>query len=110
MPGLPGYDTDLECDRHSPGENVRSIHCWLCRLFGHKYDPEIAEYYGIARCERKRCNYESTNFETGIVQLWLWKASSFFNEKLSGIRSWITCPHCKWHFGQHNLKNDHIPF
>lgn len=83
---------------------------WLCRLFGHKYDPDIADYYGIARCERKWCNYESTNFETGIAQWCLWKISSFFREKASGIRAWTTCPSCKWHFGRHDPKNDHIPF
>jgi hypothetical protein len=79
---------------------------WLCRLIGHKYDPEVAEFYGHVDCER--CG--SNEFSYGILQRWQWFWVNDYRNTKAHILGWITCPSCKWHFGRHDPKNDHIPF
>jgi len=98
-----GKDIRLETTEKVPDESSR----WLCRLFGHKYDP-VAEYYGHACCGR--CGYDSINFEPSIIESWAWAIKRFYWETRNNIGRWITCPECKWHFGKHDPKNEHLPF
>jgi hypothetical protein len=82
-----------------------------CRLLGHRWQPEAAEYYCHYVCTR--CGHEG--YSDGSVRerirlrIWLWR--QWFEGWTRLWRRWIRCEYCGCWFGNHDYaKDDHIPF
>lgn len=83
----------------------------LCKITGHRPDPDAMYYYGVLHCTR--CHAEFGEQEYGLTQRlrvvvrirwaefrhWCWR-----------VRWWIRCDYCGGWFGRCDESVDHIPF
>ena len=81
-----------------------------CRMFGHKYDEEAAEYYCVYHCVR--CDHSQG--EPGMlpriwlrISIWRYKAKQWLVWKLEWF---LPCKYCGHMFGKHDDTKDHLPF
>ena len=80
---------------------------WLCRIIGHDYHPEAAEYYNIYDC--LRCGHN--DYEAGWLETLRWKFKIWRNDRIDYLRKrWNPCPDCGGRFGRHDDNVPHIPF
>lgn len=82
---------------------------WLCRHWGHAWDPDGARYYCVYHCTR--CGYEgyeSTRAERVAVR-WI-TLKGHVRDWLRYYRPWRRCADCGRRWGRHDEAADHIPF
>lgn len=81
---------------------------WICWIFGHRYDPDAAEYYRIYYCER--CCQEEPDLRLGWLE-WLSVKWRFWYERTRDRwRRWYRCRDCGRHFGRHTPGCEDVPF
>lgn len=82
-----------------------------CRILGHRWHPEAAEYYCHYVCVR--CDHEgySDGSLRERIQLKWWLFTQWVGGWLRVWRHWLRCSECGLWFGRHDYeKSDHIPF
>lgn len=81
----------------------------LCRVFGHLWNPDAAEYYRQYYCDR--CGHEE-NFNDGpsLVHRLTWRWRLWFRDQRHAWSRWWVCSDCGWHCGRHDESVDHLPF
>jgi len=108
---IPNARDDEQAGLHTepPEDEAPTVsNVWLCRLFGHRYHPEAAEYYSIYDCRRCGCQeYENI----GWLPRMAWKFELWKQDTVKGIKTWWgPCSDCGGRFGRHDDSKDHIPF
>jgi len=82
----------------------------LCRMWGHAWEPEGAEFYSVYRCVR--CYHEG--YTAGSVRerisLWAWIWRNHIRDWWRDARDWLQCEYCHHRFGRHDDGIDHLPF
>ena len=88
----------------------KPVPTWWCRIWGHSWDPEGAEYYCVYHCVR--CLHEGYTDgsirERISLRLWIWR--NRLRDWVRPVRRWIRCEYCHLWFGRHDERDDHIPF
>lgn len=80
-----------------------------CRIAGHRYNPEGAEYYCVYDCER--CGHHG--YEYGWreqIEGKLWRLNRWGESYRWGFWWAFKCSECGKRFGRHNDEFDHLPF
>ena len=82
----------------------------LCRLWGHAWNPEGAQYYCVYHCER--CGHDGYTDGSWREQLSVkaWIFRRWFVDQMRGYRQWVHCEECHLWFGRHDDSFDHLPF
>jgi DNA-directed RNA polymerase subunit RPC12/RpoP len=82
----------------------------VCKILGHRWHPEGAEYYCVYDCMRcGHSGYEDNSWREWVNH-WCWRIGRWFREHTWSARKWWRCSECGWRFGRHDDANDHIPF
>ena len=82
----------------------------LCRIWGHAWNPDGAEYYWVYHCERCGHNgYTAGSWRERLsVKVWIYRRRAADATKT--WRQWLRCPDCNRFFGRHDERFDHSPF
>ena len=82
----------------------------LCRLWGHAWETDAAEYYRVYYCERCGHEGEACNSwrERFSVKLRVWMRC--LRELARASRQWVRCRECGRWLGNHDDRFDHVPF
>ena len=79
-----------------------------CRIFGHLWSPEAAEYYHVYYCDR--CGYEGLYDDPSWIHRITWRWRLWLKDKRRDWRQWWKCSDCGWHCGRHDPNDEHLPF
>ena len=77
-----------------------------CRIFGHKWDPDAAEFYRVYWCER--CGTEEYEHSTG--EMISWRIRMWVRDTWWSWRKWWRCRDCGRHCGRHTKECEDVPF
>lgn len=83
----------------------------LCRVLGHRWHPEGAEFYCVYDC--MRCDYHGNGDEygwRGWVAGKLWRFNYWGKSYQWGFWWAFKCTECGKRFGRHDDSFDHLPF
>lgn len=84
---------------------------FICKWWGHSWDPEGAEFYCVYYCTR--CEHQGHGDEwdlRGRVKLWIYWRVDAIKRRWYSFLYWLKCSECGERFGKHNDAFDHIPF
>lgn len=84
---------------------------WRCKILGHHWNPEGAEYYCVYDCMRcGHSGYESGSWRERASHQW-WRIGQRVQPVIRRMRNWLKCSECGGRFGRCDYENfDHLPF
>lgn len=87
----------------------------ICKLIGHRYDPEAAWLMSVFVCERCGLSPWGDDNVHAIPRRvlwfgmwWIWPRYKI-RQLVTRVRSWWSCPCCQGRFGRHDERRC-IPF
>lgn len=93
------------------GSRVLPERSWVCRLIGHAWHREAAQFMCLYECTRcQHVGYEGRSILERIQQVLWWWSHRFDNEVKRPLKGWLKCRECGLRFGRHDDNIDHLPF